>query len=402
MVRELTVPPFSADYDALWGHVVSFDLGFVELTEDVKHWVNDGLMTLFFFLVTLEVKRELLHGELASLRTAALPLAAALGGIVGPAAIYLALNASGEASGWGIPVATDIAFALAALALLSRNAPAALVTFMLTLAVVDDIVAIGIIAVFYTETIDLAPLSLAALFVGTMFAAQRAGVTGFLVYWLIGLLAWIAMHESGVHATLIGVLTAAITPSVARVSIDRLSSEAPALLEQAAGTDHDEAEAALGQLETLVADTEAPLERLERTVHPISGFLVLPLFALANAGVSLSPDALAEAIESRVTLGVYLGLVVGAPVGVLGASWLAVKSGLATLPAGVSWRQIAGVGALAGIGFSVSIFITDLAFGDSPEAQQAKIGVTAAALTAAFLGWLLLRGGAASTAGAGE
>lgn len=384
--------PFSDDYDALWSHVVSIDLGFIELTEDVKHWVNDGLMTLFFFLVTLEVKRELLHGQLASFRTAALPVAAAIGGIVGPAVIYLALNASGEASGWGIPVATDIAFALAALALLARGAPVALVTFMLTLAVVDDIAAIGIIAVFYTDSIDLTALSFAVLFLGVMFTAQRAGVTGFGAYWVIGLIAWIAMHESGIHATITGVLVAAITPAAARVSVERLASEGAVLLERAVGSDHNSSEAALGELETLVADTEAPLERLERAIHPITGYLVLPLFALANAGVSLSPDALSDAIESQVTLGVYLGLVAGAPIGVLLFSWLAVKSGLAALPAGVGWRQIAGVGALAGIGFSVSIFITDLAFGDTPEAQQAKIGVTAAAVTAALLGWLLLRG----------
>jgi len=164
------------------------------------------------------------------------------------------------------------------------------------------------------------------------------------------------------------------------------------LLERASSTNHDESEAALGQLESLVVDSEAPLERLERSVHPISGFLVLPLFALANAGVSLDPETLREAVDSRVTMGTFFGLVIGAPIGILLASWMAVRSGLAVLPTGISWRQIAGVGALAGIGFSVSIFITDLAFSDSPEAAQAKIGVTAAALVASVLGWLLLRG----------
>ena len=224
--------------------------------------------------------------------------------------------------------------------------------------------------------------------------AHRAGVSWFAVYWLTGLLAWIAMHESGVHATLTGVLTAAITPSVARVSIGRLSSEAPALLEQAVRADHNDAEAALGELEVLVADTETPLERLERAVHPMSGFLMLPLFALANGGVSLSPGALNEAVESRVALGVYLGLVAGAPAGVLAASWLAVRSGLAALPAGVDWRQIAGAGTRRDrfLRLDLHNFITDLAFSDSPEAQQTKIGVTAAAVTAALLGWLLLRG----------
>jgi NhaA family Na+:H+ antiporter len=347
-------------------------------------------MTLFFFLVTLEVKRELTHGELASLRTAALPVAAAVGGIIGPAAIYLALNASGEANGWGIPVATDIAFALAALALLAKHAPAALVTFMLTLAVVDDIAAIGIIAVFYSDAIDIVALAVAAAFISTMVIAHRIGINGFIVYWVLGVFAWVAMHESGVHATLAGVLVAAITPATARISIDRLSSEGPRLLERALRGAHDESDAALGELETLVAETEAPLERLERSVHPISGYLVLPLFALANAGISLSPESVTEALQSRITLGVYAALVFGAPLGVMGAALLAVKSGLASLPTGVGWRHIAGAGALAGIGFSVSIFITELAF-DSPEAQQAKIGVVAASLTAAFLGWLLLR-----------
>lgn len=385
--------PASDEYDSLWRHVVSLDLGFITLTEDLKHWINDGLMTLFFFLVTLEVKRELLHGELASLRRASLPVAAAIGGIVGPAAIYLAVNVGGGSpSGWGIPIATDIAFAVAALSLLAKRAPPALVMFMLTLAVVDDIAAIGVIAVFYTEEIDPAALALAGVFVGAIVGAQRAGVSGFLPYWIVGLFAWAAMHESGVHATLTGVIIAAITPAVARVAAEHLAAEAPVLLERAVDAAHDVSEAALGRLEALVVDTEAPLERLERAIHPISGYIVLPLFALANAGVSLEPAAFGDAIESRVALGTYFGLVVGAPLGVLTASWIAVRVGVASLPARVGWRQIAGVGALAGIGFSVSIFITDLAFADSPEAQEAKIGVTAAALTAALLGALLLRG----------
>jgi len=380
-------------YDDLWHHTITVDLGFISLSEDLKHWINDGLMTLFFFLVTLEVKRELLHGALASVRTAALPVAAAIGGIVGPALIYIAVNfGQPSVEGWGIPVATDIAFAVAALSLVARGAPSALVTFMLTLAVVDDIAAIGIIAVFYTDAIDPQALLVAGLFIGLMIVAQRAGVSGFLPYWIVGIAAWVAMHESGVHATITGVLVAAITPSAARVTRDRFLAESPPLLERAASEDHNESEVALGRLETLVVDSEAPLERLERTIHPISGYLVLPLFALANAGVSLEADVLREALDSRVTIGTFLGLVLGAPVGILFASWAAVKSGLAGLPDGVGWRHIAGVGALAGIGFSVSIFITDLAFGDTPEAAQAKIGVTAAALVASLLGALLLRG----------
>jgi len=385
--------PFSDRYESLWGYYLTIDLGFLTLSENLKHWINDGLMTLFFFLVTLEVKHEMLHGTLASFRTAALPVAAALGGIVGPAVVYVLLNwGEPSVSGWGIPVATDIAFAIAALSLVARGAPASLVTFMLTLAVVDDIAAIGIIAVFYTESIDPVALMMAGLFIGAMLLAQRTGVSGFLPYWVIGLALWVAMLESGVHATLTGVLIAAMTPAGARLARERLLADGPKLLERAASLDHDESEYALGELETLVVDSEAPLERLERSIHPISGYVVLPLFALANAGVALDPETLREAVESRVTMGTFFGLVVGAPVGILVASWMAVRSGLAVLPMGISWRQIAGVGALAGIGFSVSIFITDLAFSDSPEAAQAKIGVTAAALVASVLGWLLLRG----------
>lgn len=393
--------PWSAQYEALWRHHVAIDLGAVHADEDLRHWVNDGLMTLFFFLVTLEVKREMVSGALSTRARATLPVAAALGGMVVPAAIFVAFNAGGAVHGWGIPMATDIAFAVGALAILGRKTPTALLIFLLTLAVVDDIGAIAVIAVFYTEQVHLGAVAAMAALIALVIAAQRLGVRAIPVYWAIGIALWFATLESGIHATLAGVFLAALTPSRPYVPLDRFAASAPALVARVAraaaltegGADdgHDQVDAALGELETLVVETESPLERLERMILPWTGYMVLPLFALANAGVSLSPHALEAALDSNVARGVFFGLWLGKPIGILGASWLAIRLGFAAAPEGLRWPDLAAVACLAGIGFSVSIFITDLAYPGSVLAEQAKAGILAATTLAALTAWPLFR-----------
>lgn len=394
--------PWADAYARLWAHHVSVDLGFLHVEEDLRHWVNDALMTVFFFLVTLEVKREIRRGELSTMQKAALPVAAAIGGMVVPAAIFVAFNVGTEnAGGWGIPMATDIAFALGALAILGRGAPTALVTFLLALAVVDDIGAIAVIAVFYTEQIDLQAAGIAIALVAAVFGAQRLGVRAISAYVVIGAVLWLAVLESGVHATISGVVLGAMTPWRPKFDIRDFREEALPLIEliEARSESHDpEAELALGKLEELISETESPLERLEHLIHPWSGYVVLPLFALANAGVALNADAMREAVSSPVTHGVFAGLWLGKPVGIILAAWIAVRLGAATLPVGVSWLQIAGAGVLAGIGFSVSIFITDLAF-DGAIAEQAKVGILAATVLAAAAAFPLLRLGRAKPEG---
>jgi NhaA family Na+:H+ antiporter len=318
--------------------------------------------------------------------------------MVVPAAIFLAFNLGGEnARGWGIPMATDIAFALGALAILGRGAPTTLVTFLLALAVVDDIGAIVVIAVFYTEQINLEAAAIAVGLVAAVYGAQKAGIRAIPAYIVIGAVLWLAVLESGVHATIAGVVLGAATPWRPRFDIRDFEERALVLIhriERHSEAHDPEAERALGELESLIADTESPLERLEHIIHPWSGYVVLPLFALANAGIPLDADAMRDAVSSSATHGVLFGLWIGKPVGIVLAAWLAVRAGVATLPLGVSWLQIAGAGVLAGIGFSVSIFITDLAF-DGAVAEQAKAGILAATVLAVVLAFPLLRLGRA-------
>jgi Na+:H+ antiporter, NhaA family len=352
---------WSDSYFDLWRPTVSFETPLFGFNEDLGHLVNDGLMAVFFFVIGLEIKRELLRGELATPRKAALPVVAALGGMVAPALIYVAFNGAGAgAKGWGIPMATDIAFALGVLSLLGARVPLSLKVFLLAIAVVDDLGAILVIAVFYTDSLSpeagLAALALLAVIV----AARRAGVASLAVYAVLALCFWLAVLESGVHATVAGVVLAFLTPAGSAMA----RPGGPA--------------------------REAPLELLERTLHPWASFAIVPIFALANAGIELSGGALRAASESAVTAGVAVGLVAGKPLGIMLATALAVRTGLAALPEGVSWRQIGGVGLLAGIGFTVSLFITGLAF-DSPGLEaEAKLGILAASLVAGAAGFVAL------------
>ncbi len=335
-------------YEDLWHTELPLDF-------DLRHAVNDGLMALFFFVVGLEIKRELVEGDLRDRQTAALPVAAAIGGMLVPAAVYLAVNAggSGHPDGWAIPMATDIAFALAVLAMVGSRVPRELKLFLLTLAIVDDIGAIVVIALFYAD--DLAPawLLAAAAAAVVMIAMRAAGVTHPAWYVAPALLLWLFTYESGVHATIAGVALGLLTPT---------------------GT---------------VGDREV-LRNLEHGLHPWSSFVVVPLFALANAGVVLRADSLEAAATSAVAWGILLGLVVGKPLGILGASALAVRLKIATLPGGLRVSHLSGVAVIAGIGFTVSLFVADLSYGGL-RLGEAKVAILAASLLAGLLGALVVR-----------
>jgi NhaA family Na+:H+ antiporter len=343
----------TGSYTDWWHRELTIGFGDHSITEDLAHWVNDGLMTLFFFVVGLEIKRELVRGELRDRRTAALPAVAAVGGMVVPALLYVAVNAGGgNLDGWAVPMATDIAFAVGVLAILGSRVPAPLKLFMLTLAIVDDVGAIVVIALFYSTGISLGWLLAAAGALLLVHLMSRAGANRALMYVVPALLVWLCVFESGVHATLAGVVLGLMTPAYPR-------------------------------------DGRPVLERLEHGLHPVSSFVVVPLFALANAGIVLSADAIDAALHSRITLGIVVGLVVGKFAGILGATWLGVRARVGRLPEGIHTRDLAGVAAVGGIGFTVALFVSDLTF-HHLELDEAKMGVLGASLIAAVIGLTVL------------
>lgn len=408
----ITVNVGGADwYDRLWHTEFGFALGERTVTQSLHHWVNDGLMAIFFFFVGLEIKRELLAGELATWRKALLPAGAAVGGVIIPAGIYAAINAGGPgAHGWGIPMATDIAFAAGCLALLKKRIAPALIVFLIALAIVDDLCAVAVIAIFYTETIALQPLLFGASLVVLSFMLGMFGVRAMWPYAIIGVVVWLAFLQSGIHATVAGVLLAFSIPHTARYRTLNFSGRVNALVSRFDGAEeewkkeepkaiHDvivnpRQQDLLRHMLVEVHHVEAPLQRLEYNLEPLIVFVILPLFGFANAGVTLDLAGLGNFWREPVTLGIFLGLVVGKPVGILLAAWLLVKSRLAELPRGVGWIHMAGAGMLAGIGFSVSLFITHLAF-VGPDAallvNEAKRGIFFASVAAAVLGLLTLR-----------
>jgi NhaA family Na+:H+ antiporter len=377
--------PLASWYHSLWDTEITFQVGSFQVSEDLRHWVNDGLMALFFFVVGLEIKYELVSGELRDPKAAALPIIAAFGGMAVPAAIYAALNTGGEgAAGWGIPMATDIAFAVGVLAVLGRRIPAAARVFLLTLAIVDDIGAITVIAVFYTADLSMQWLALAGLGVAAAITFRRMRVWSPYVYVLCGVCVWFAMYQSGVHPTIAGVIMGLLTPAMP-------------LLDQAQAREYarqsipDELDAEEVRRYRFLLGESVPLaERLERALHPWSSYVILPIFALANAGIDLS-GGLGAAAESSITLGVALGLVVGKTVGITATSYVAVRQGWGRLPTGTSWPTMVGLAVVGGVGFTVSLFVTGLAFGDATAAAaDAKIGVLAGSLVAAVIGAALL------------
>ncbi|MFN0096330.1 MAG: Na+/H+ antiporter NhaA [Dehalococcoidia bacterium] len=398
--------PWDGAYADLWHATVTFEVGRIAVHEDLGHFVNDGLMAIFFFVIGLEIKRELVHGELASPRRAALPVAAALGGMVVPAGIYAAFNAGGDGSaGWGIPMATDVAFALGALALAGRSAPFGLKIMLLALAVVDDLGAIMVIVVFYTDSVAWDAVGWALLFTGAL-AALGFFRMGHPVVWVaLAVALWVAVLESGVHATLAGVIVAALVPARADRSVAEADREVQRLLAEARAArregDFEGDEAALDRLGQVASSAESPLDRLEHAVHPWVSFLIVPLFALANAGVVIDRESIEAATGSAVTAGVAFGLVFGKPAGIFLFAWVAVRLGWASLPRGVGFAHVGAMGVLAGIGFTVSLFITELAFEGEGLVSEAKIGILGASLVAAVAGSLAVRAVGSRNAAAG-
>ena len=388
--------PWSESYLNFWHNEISFDIYIFAISSDLGHLVNDGLMTVFFFLVGLEIKRELLHGELSSFRKAIIPVVAAAGGMAMPALIYIAVNGTGEGVvGWGIPMATDIAFALGVLALLGKRLPSELRVFLLGLAVVDDLGVIAVIAFFYTETINLAEVGQAVAMFAVIVACMRFGIRSFGFYLILCVGMWQNFLESGIHATLAGVLIAASIPAEPYLqrkdyagAVEELLHDFRAAMENG---DEEKAQSVVEQIENLSRGTEGPMERIEGIVHPWVSFLILPVFALANAGVIFTSDTLPEAVTSRVTLGILAALPLGKALGILGVTWLAVRVGIGRLPSDVTWIQVLGVGFLGGIGFTVAIFVSGVAFDNPAFVDQAKLGVFGGSLVAGGLGYLFLR-----------
>lgn len=392
--------PLASSYQHLIHTPVTIGVGDWALKMSLHHWINDGLMALFFFVVGLELKRELLVGELANLRNATLPIAAAIGGMVVPALIYFAINPDGDAAlGWGIPMATDIAFAIGALALLASRVPKALITFLVALAIVDDLGAVMVIAVFYTDTIALTPLAMAGGLFALLMMFNLSGIRKTTPYFIVAVLLWYALLQSGVHATLAGILGALSVPATPKYNPERFSEHVKELMQRFEASHepgksimtNDALRAVVQTLENGVHSVEAPLQRLEHLWHMPVAYLVIPIFALVNAGIVLDFDSLGETFAHPVMIGVTLGLLLGKFIGITGASWLVLKLGVAELPKDTRFTQIAGVSLLAGIGFTMSIFVAQLGFSDREDLLlMAKTGILVASLLAGIAGFIWL------------
>lgn len=376
--------PWQDSYHQLWSTVLTIGVGRWHLDLALREWVNEGLMAMFFLVVGLEVKRELLHGELRDRRRALLPVVGAVGGMAVPALIYLLFNAGGVGShGWGIPMATDIAFALGVLAVVAPGLPESLRVYLLALAIVDDIGAIVVIALFYSGPIEAMWIGGAAGGLLIMYLGRRFGLVLTPLYVALGVAVWLAVHAAGLHPTIAGVAIGLLATPSALLDREIIISRHDELLDvsspEAARTTSRLARHAVSQLEWL-----------EHELHPWTSWVVVPVFALANAGVTFSATTFREAVTSRVALGVAVGLVVGKSVGIGGASWLACRLGWADLPSDATWRHLMGVAAIGGVGFTVSLFVSGLAFDDQQLATNATVGVFVAALVAATVALLLL------------
>ena len=371
-----------------WHAHAVVQVGPVTVDETLHHWINDALMSVFFLVAGLEIKRELVAGELRDPKRAALPAVAAIGGMVVPALIYTLINVGGDgANGWGVPLATDIAFAVAVLAIVGKGLPSGLKVFLLSLAIADDIGAVVVIALFYSSSISFTWLGIAGGFIAMVMLMKRVDIWFVPAYVLVGFGFWLAMFESGVHATLAGVILGLMAPAVAR-------RPDPTRVDVEATTPF----AVLREVLVDAKETVPVTDRLIHILHPWTAFVVLPLFALANGGVAISGSGLADAAASPVTLGIVFGLVAGKTIGIVFATRIAVSAGLGSLPDGVTWTAVTGVALLAGIGFTVSLFITGLAFDDPVTQDNAKIGVLMASVLAAGLGSFVLRKAAADAA----
>ncbi len=390
--------PWSSTYFSVWQSKLTMGIGPYELSKPLMLWINDGLMAVFFFVVGLEIKREVIAGELTSVRKATLPIAAAIGGMVVPATLYSLFNIGGEGSrGWGIPMATDIAFSLGVLQLLGKRVPISLKIFLTAFAIVDDIGAVLVIAIFYTAKVSIGALFLSACTLLIAIILNISGVRRPVVYALVGIVLWIAILKSGVHATVAGVLLAMVIPARTRIAEGQFLQSSRTLLNDfetsgpldiEAGLNSDR-HAVLNSLQELTEGVQTPLSRLEDELHPWVTFLVLPIFAFANAGVNMAGGGVAI-LGHPVSLGIITGLVAGKVIGLGLFSWLALKLNLASMPAGVTWRHIIGVAFLGGIGFTMSLFVANLAFGSSQLLEVSKIGILAGSLVSGIVGWLIL------------
>jgi len=391
--------PLADGYERFWQTELTIGVDAFGITESLRHWVNDALMALFFFIVGLEIKREVLVGEMRYPRLAALPIAAAVGGAVVPALVYLAFNLGGEGlHGWAIPAATDTAFSLGMLTLLAARVRPLLLVFLTAFAIVDDILAVLVIAVFYTDELSLPALGVAAGLLALLALANRAGFHRWPVYAALGLGVWLAIFESGVHATVAGVLVAMTVPARSWINPSEFLVRARGLIEDFERAcyvapsilSNEPQQRATQALEELCEEVETPMTHLQHRLNPWVAYAILPLFAFANAGIPIVAG-IGDALASPVTWGVIVGLVVGKPVGITLFAWLAVRSGIALLPGAIAWRHVAGIAWLGGIGFTISLFVTELAFEAGPIADAARIGILLGSVVSGLAGYLVLR-----------
>ncbi len=393
--------PLAEDYAHFFHTNFAITMGNMSIDHSIHHWINDGLMAIFFFIIGLEIKREILVGELSNPKNAVLPILAAIGGMVFPAFIFYYITmGTPAATGWGIPMATDIAFAISALVLLGKRVPAALVTFLVALAIVDDLGAVTVIAIFYTDQIHMSYLITSLVFFGVLIAFNRFGIHKPLPYFIVGGLMWATMLESGVHATIAGILTALTIPAKPKFNpkffhehINKLVGDYHKAEQENPGCQLCDAQKAIiQQMEDGVHRVQAPLNRLEHNLHLPVALLIIPLFALANAGIAINFSEMDSLLLQPVTLGVMFGLIMGKVIGIAGVSWIAIKLGLAKLPNGSTMSQLFGVSFLGGIGFTMSIFIADLAWEPGNELLLgAKTGILIASLVAGLVGFIWLR-----------
>ncbi|MDT8318635.1 MAG: Na+/H+ antiporter NhaA [bacterium] len=387
--------PLGDAYHHLWEIPMGISIGPFSLEKSLHHWINDGLMAIFFFLVGLEIKREVLVGELSSLRQAALPIAAALGGMIVPALFYISFNLGKPgAMGWAIPMATDIAFALGCLALLGRGVPTGLLIFLTALAIVDDLGGILVISLFYTDQLSIAALIKAGILLMASFMLNRLGVRKTFPYVLLGIFLWLALLKSGIHSTVAGILLAMTIPASTAIRHSEFINKIEEQLKSLRGcgeVEECDKQAVIQSLEQACSDAEAPLEHIEHSIHPWVVYLIMPIFAFSNAGVRLDFGSLAVVLADPVFLGTIFGLVAGKQIGVFSFAWLSVRTGLASLPKGVRWGHIYGVSILSGIGFTMSLFIAALAFEGSDLLEMAKLGILIASLLSGVLGYAVLK-----------
>ena len=392
--------PWRDAYHHFWTNSIAIQIGGFHLEKDLHHLINDGLMAMFFFVVALELKREFVGGEFSDLRNAMLPIGASIGGMAFPALIFLFIvgPSSAEAAGWGIPMGTDTAFVLGLLALLGKRVPPAIKVFFISTAVTDDIGAVSVIALFYTSDISMSNLLLGGIFLVTLIVMNRLGVRSMRAYGLVGIGGlWLAFLLSGVHATVAGVLAALCIPARTKMNENTYSSRLRELADRFTAVStppsnilNTEQLYVIRKVKRFSAYAETPLQRLEQGLHPWVAFGVLPLFALANAGIEL-PASIGGMFDSRVTLGIFLGLLIGKPLGLLFMSWLFVRLKLGKLGRGVTWPHMAAISVMSGLGFTMAVFINELAFNDPLVREDGKLGILFASLVAATVGVLLFR-----------